>query len=89
MFDYDQAYQSFQESFLEMEDQDGIKKLLPNDEWGRTPQDPKWNPDKIIELSLEVERVDQKRMVPFGWMDVSIVPLIKEEEYRTVYRLKA
>lgn len=30
------------------EDQEMVKKYLPNDEWGRSPFDPKYNPDKTM-----------------------------------------
>lgn len=75
------------------EDQEMVKKYLPNDEWGRSPFDPKYNPDKTMPPPPdfpEYVEVRQVKMISGEWMDVEEVNFQNvdcEPEIRKALRL--
>jgi hypothetical protein len=77
------------------EDQERVKKYLPNDEWGRSPFDERYNPDKTMPIPPDfpkVVEIAQLKTISGNWVDAygRTIPDCELDnpinEYRTVLR---
>jgi len=82
---------------LYFEDQERVRKYLPNDEWGRSPFDERYNPDKTMPIPpdfpkvVEVRQWNRKIFPTECWVD--LIPNLDvwgnrpdKYDYRTVLR---